>query len=83
MKLVPVVIAVVVWPAVALAGHHKQYAQVDTGLSCNKNQVVWVNTNSGVYHYSGERWYGRTKYGQFECERDAVKEGDRATRNGQ
>ena len=22
--------------------------------------IVWVNTRSGIYHYPGKRWYGRT-----------------------
>lgn len=50
---------------------------------CPKDTVVWVNTNSGVYHFKGQRWYGRTKQGAYECRKDADKEGDRATNNGQ
>jgi endonuclease YncB( thermonuclease family) len=30
--------------------------------------TVWVNTNSGVYHCSGTRWYGTTAAGQFMAE---------------
>ena len=25
--------------------------------------MVWVNTESGVYHKPGTRWYGKTKTG--------------------
>jgi hypothetical protein len=50
---------------------------------CPKDTVVWVNTKTGVYHFRGQRWYGNTKEGAFECRRDADVEGDRATRNGQ
>ena len=50
---------------------------------CPRDTVVWVNTNSGIYHFKGERWYGRTNAGAYECRRDADAEGDRATRNGQ
>lgn len=67
----------------AEAGHHKHYADVNPGISCPHDRVVWVNTNSRIYHYEGERWFGRTEYGQFECEKAARAEGDRATRNGQ
>ena len=56
---------------------------VQTGLSCKGDQVVWVNTRSGVYHYRGERYFGSTKQGKFVCEKDALREGDRATGNGQ
>ena len=27
---------------------------------CPKDVVVWLNIPSGIYHYQGERWYGRT-----------------------
>lgn len=50
---------------------------------CPKDTVVWVNTRSGVYHFKGERWYGATKEGCYECRKEADAEGDRATRNGQ
>jgi hypothetical protein len=50
---------------------------------CAKDVVVWLNIRSGIYHYKGERWYGRTKYGAFACEKEAIAAGDRATENGQ
>ena len=63
--------------------HHKAYAKTQYGISCPGDRVVWVNTNSGVYHLEGERWFGRTRSGQYECETAAMAEGDRETRNGQ
>lgn len=51
--------------------------------ACLADTVVWLNTNSGIYHFQGERWYGNTENGAFVCERDADANGDRATRNGQ
>lgn len=37
--------------------------------------MVWVNTDSGVYHKSGSRWYGKTKQGKWMTEQDAQKAG--------
>ena len=50
---------------------------------CPKDVVVWLNIQSGIYHYKGERWYGRTKHGAYACEKEAIKAGDRASENGQ
>lgn len=50
---------------------------------CPNDVVVWLNIPSGIYHYKGERWYGRTKHGAYACEKEAVKAGDRASENGQ
>jgi hypothetical protein len=38
---------------------------------------VWVNTNSGIYHCPGTRWYGKTKQGKFMSECEALKAGGR------
>jgi micrococcal nuclease len=38
---------------------------------------VWANTNSGVYHCPGTRYYGNTKVGQFMPEGDALNRGFR------
>jgi hypothetical protein len=37
--------------------------------------MVWVNTESGVYHKRGTRWYGKTKKGKYMTEGDAIKAG--------
>jgi hypothetical protein len=50
---------------------------------CPADQVVWLNTNSGVYHEKGMRWYGNTRSGAFVCRKEADAAGDRDTRNGQ
>ncbi len=70
-------------PSEPVVHRHKTYPQTSYGISCPGDRVVWVNTNSGVYHLEGERWFGRTKAGQYECEKAAKAEGDRETRNGQ
>src|SRR5205085_2975607 len=45
--------------------------------------LVWVNTESHVYHKEGSRFYGTTKKGKYMTEADAVKEGDRAAKAGE
>ncbi len=50
---------------------------------CPRDQVVWLNTNSGIYHEKGMRWYGNTRSGAYVCRREADAAGDRDTRNGQ
>jgi hypothetical protein len=40
--------------------------------------MVWVNTETHVYHKEGSRWYGKTKNGKYVSEQDAIKEGDHA-----
>jgi hypothetical protein len=36
---------------------------------CPKDEVVWLNIPSGIYHEKGMRWYGRTKDGTYVCRR--------------
>ena len=50
---------------------------------CPSDTVVWLNLPTGVYHFAGEHWYGRTKTGAYVCQREADGAGMRATRNGQ
>ena len=50
---------------------------------CPRDVVVWLNTNSGIYHEKGMRWYGNTKSGAYVCRKEADAAGDRDTRNGQ
>jgi hypothetical protein len=46
--------------------------------SAKSSGMVWVNTDSGVYHKSG-RWYGKTKTGKFMSEADAKAAGFKAS----
>ena len=43
--------------------------------------TVWVNLESGVYHYEGSQYYGKTKSGKYMSEADAVKAGYHAAKN--
>jgi hypothetical protein len=47
---------------------------------CPTDTVVWLNLQSGVYHYKGQRWYGNTKSGAYVCQKEANRAGDRATK---
>jgi len=46
--------------------------------SAKASGMVWVNTDSGVYHKGG-RWYGKTKTGKFMSEADAKAAGFKAS----
>jgi hypothetical protein len=45
----------------------------------NSAGMVWVNTDSGIYHKPGTRWYGKTKQGKYMTEADAIKAGYKAS----
>jgi DNA uptake protein ComE-like DNA-binding protein len=43
--------------------------------------MVWVNLDSGIYHYPGTRYYGKTKTGKYLSEADAIKAGYHAAKD--
>jgi DNA uptake protein ComE-like DNA-binding protein len=47
----------------------------DTVRVAPQKGMVWVNTETKVYHLEGDRWYGNTEKGQFMTEKDAIKYG--------
>jgi hypothetical protein len=46
----------------------------------NGGGMVWVNSESGVYHKPGSRYYGKTKQGKYMTEADAHKAGYHAAK---
>jgi hypothetical protein len=40
---------------------------------CPGDVVVWLNPASGVIHYKGQQWYGRTKTGVYVCKSEAAR----------
>jgi hypothetical protein len=43
--------------------------------------MVWVNTESKIFHKEGSRFYGKTKKGQYMSEADAMKAGYKPAKN--
>jgi hypothetical protein len=42
--------------------------------------MVWVNLKSKVYHVEGDRYYGKTKSGEWMTEDEAIKKGYRKSK---
>jgi hypothetical protein len=63
----------------AAPGQHSSEAVAK--MSCGDDAVVWVNSDSKIYHFKSSRSYGNTKAGGYMCERDARSAGSRAAKN--
>jgi hypothetical protein len=50
---------------------------------CPSDTIVWANTPTRIYHYSGTRYFGHTRNGAYMCEVDARAAGYRASRSRQ
>lgn len=43
--------------------------------------MVWVNTDSMIYHKEGDQWYGKTEKGEYMTEEAAIKSGARLSKH--
>jgi hypothetical protein len=53
----------------------------DTGTATSGSTKVWVNTDSGIFHVPGDRFYGKTKHGKYMTEDEALKAGYRQAKH--
>ena len=68
-------------PATAALGPGQYATEAQAKSTCASDTVVWVNTESHIYHFKNASDYGKTKQGAYMCEREAVAGGSRAAKN--
>jgi hypothetical protein len=68
-------------PATPRAGEYT--TELAARARCPSDTVVWANTPTRIYHYSGTRYFGHTRNGAYMCEADARSAGYRASRSRQ
>ena len=74
--------ALSLWSTRAIALEQFQ-SEAAAQAHCPSDVVVWLNFPTMIYHYKGQRWYGKTKHGAYVCKKEAGTAGARATRNGE
>lgn len=67
----------------AYAAGPKTYPSEDAATKACKSEVVWLNTNSGIFHVKGTKNYGTTKDGAWVCRAAAEKAGKKPAKNEQ
>jgi hypothetical protein len=55
--------------------------EAEAKAHCPGDTVVWANTKSKIYHFSGHKTYGNTKAGAYMCEKETAAAGIRAAKN--
>ena len=68
---------------VAATGAGQFAAEAEAKAHCPSDTVVWLNTKSHKYHFSGHKSYGTTKKGAYMCEADAKAAGNVAAKGEQ
>jgi hypothetical protein len=62
--------------------HQHDAVPIPPGLKCPGDTIVWVNTRTRIFRRDGGKWFGRTLFGKYLCERAAIAAGDRETFSG-
>ena len=82
--------SLLVLPALAYAGVaaanpslHEYKTSSGAQRHCPNDTVVWLNTDTNVYHAKSDRYYHKTKNGAFVCEKEAIKAGARPSATSQ
>jgi hypothetical protein len=65
---------------IAPTGAGQYRTEAEARGHCPTDTVVWVNLKSKIYHFTRTKNYGNTKLGAYACEREAVAQGDRASK---
>lgn len=76
-------LALTLWLGAAEAKDFTSDSLPPSSGQCPGDHVVWLNTRSRIYHFAGQTWFGHTINGKYLCEKIALAEGDRPSRNGQ
>jgi hypothetical protein len=61
-------------------GANQYQTEAQARFRCGTGTVVWANTDSKIYHFTGYKEYGKTKAGAYMCEQDATSQGMRAAK---
>ena len=67
--------------ATAPSGAGQYRTEAGAKSHCPADTVVWINLKSKIYHFARTKNYGTTKEGAYICEREAIAQGGRASKN--
>jgi DNA uptake protein ComE-like DNA-binding protein len=68
-------------PAAPATAGHVSSSQITAQVPPSPG-MVWVNTDTKIFHRAGDPWYGKTKKGQFMTEAAALQAGYREAKKG-